>query len=284
MTLATATTTPRSDMNPVQIIVDPLHLDEIPDIMDAMNWHTAAKLMRHWFDMDESYVMEPELRRGDVNPMSLPRNRYNDDIVKINWLLSQPMWHAAAIDIHNSWASPKGIVRLVNLLKQSGWKAGKTVPTKLGSSTYSAIECDALSQINRVDVGNKLNRVDGLYGAIGNGTLKIAVVGTAFNRNGRDFFRVEKTGLYLRDSYDFEGDNEPLGIWSKQRNKCLGKLDTVAYLSSSLFFALQGYVPVFNRDFRRWQEAHKHDKKKGGDFIVYSDVQWRNESGWEIPL
>jgi hypothetical protein len=61
MTLATATTTPRSDMSPVQVIVDPLHLDEIPDIMDAMNWHTAAKLMRHWFDMKESYVMTPEL-------------------------------------------------------------------------------------------------------------------------------------------------------------------------------------------------------------------------------
>ena len=37
MTLATATTTPRSDMSTVQVIVDPLHLDEIPDIMAAMN-------------------------------------------------------------------------------------------------------------------------------------------------------------------------------------------------------------------------------------------------------
>ena len=284
MTLATATTTPRCDMNPVQVIVDPLHLDEIPDIMDAMSWHTAAKLMRHWFDMEEAYVMTEDVRSGKVSSLSLPTNRYNDDIVKIDWLLSKPMWHAAAIDVHNSWVSPKGIDRLRSLLKKVGWARGKTIPTTLGSTAYSARECDTYSQVNKVDVGNKLNRVDGLYGAVGNGTLKIAVVGTAYNRNGHDFFRVEKTGLYLRDSYDFEGDNEPLGIWSKKRNKCLGKLDTAAYLSSPLFFALQGYVPIFNRDFRRWQETHKYDKTKGGDFIVYSDVRWRNESGWEIPL
>ncbi|MBB6056156.1 DUF6402 family protein [Tolumonas osonensis] len=284
MTLATATTTPRSDTNPIRVIVDPLHLDEIPDIMDAMNWHTAAKLMRHWFNQEEAYVMTADIRSGKVSSLSLPPNRYNDDIVKIDWLLSHPMWHAAAINIHNSWVSPKGIDRLKILLKKEGWIRGKTTPTVLGSIIHSARECDTYSQVNKVDVGNKLNRVDGLYGAIGNGTLKIAVVGTAFNRHGRDFFRVEKTGLYLRDSYDFEGDNEPLGIWSKKRNKCLGKLDTVAYLSSPLYFALQGYVPVFNRDFRCWQEVHKNDKKKGGDFIVYSDVQWRNESGWEIPL
>lgn len=284
MTLATATTTPRCDMNPVQVIVDPLHLDEIPDIMDAMSWHTAAKLMRHWFDMEEAYVITEDVRSGKVSSLSLPTNRYNDDIVKIDWLLSKPMWHAAAIDVHNSWVSPKGIDRLRSLLKKVGWARGKTIPTTLGSTAYSARECDTYSQVNKVDVGNKLNRVDGLYGVVGNGTLKIAVVGTAYNRNGHDFFQVEKTGLYLRDSYDFEGDNEPLGIWSKKRNKCLGKLDTAAYLSSPLFFALQGYVPIFNRDFRRWQETHKYDKTKGGDFIVYSDVRWRNESGWEIPL
>ncbi|HEJ9509830.1 TPA: hypothetical protein SMN05_003634, partial [Proteus mirabilis] len=32
----------------------------------------------------------------------------------------------------------------------------------------------------------------------------------------------------------------------------------------------KGYVPVFNRDFRRWQD----ENNEGGDFIVFSDVYW----------
>lgn len=283
MTLATATTTPRSDTNPFQVIVDPLHLNEIPDAMDKMGWDIAAKLMRYWFSLKPEpgqppYVMTGEVRSGKIDPLSLNKNKYNDDIVKIDWLLSHPLWNAAKIDLTRQWYSPLGIVRLRKLLTDSGWHRGSKTPTKLGSSSYSARECDKYSQINFVEAGSKFDRVDGLYGAIGNGVLKIAVVGTTYSRNGHDFFRVEKTGLYLRDTYDFDGDNEPLGVWS--RNKCLGKLDTAAYLSSPLFFALQGFVPVFNRDFRAWQKIHN----SGGDFVVYSDVQWRNESGWEIEL
>ena len=279
MTLETATTTPRNDINPIQVIVDPLHLDEIPSIMDAMNWHTAAKLMRHWFLLKKD-VMDPKVRDGTVSPLDLSTCQYNDDIVKIDWLLSHPLWRAASIDLYNIWPSPKGINRLTGLLKKAGWFEGKTSSTPLGSTAYTARECDVYSQINVVNVGNKLDRIDGLFGAVGNGTLKIAVVGTAYHRNGRDFFRVEKTGLYLRDSYDFEGDNEPLGIWSKKRNKCLGKAKSLSVPALPYGYLAQGYVPVFNRDFRRWQEVNG----TGGDFIVYSDVKWRTESNWDIQL
>ncbi|CCW29048.1 conserved hypothetical protein [Xenorhabdus nematophila F1] len=37
-----------------------------------------------------------------------------------------------------------------------------------------------------------------------------------------------------------------------------------------LYRDYNGYVAVFNKDFREWQKIHK----EGGDFIVFSDVYW----------
>ncbi|MDF7680263.1 DUF6402 family protein [Enterobacteriaceae bacterium ESL0689] len=31
-----------------------------------------------------------------------------------------------------------------------------------------------------------------------------------------------------------------------------------------------GFVPVFNADFRKWQNKHN----TGGDFMIFSDVYW----------
>nr|WP_221765754.1 DUF6402 family protein [Enterobacter cloacae] len=43
-----------------------------------------------------------------------------------------------------------------------------------------------------------------------------------------------------------------------------------------------GFVSVFNKDFRKWQEKPDSD----GDYIVFSDVLWisSRESAKEIPL
>ncbi|WP_368166222.1 DUF6402 family protein [Aeromonas sp. R9-1] len=79
--------------------------------------------------------------------------------------------------------------------------------------------------------------------------------------------------------YDFVDGNkittEPLGIWSQ--NRVLTKAESATYISSygaGLYGVLarkwSGFVPVFNRDFRDWQDKHN----SGGDFIVFSDVLW----------
>ena len=42
----------------------------------------------------------------------------------------------------------------------------------------------------------------------------------------------------------------------------------------------EGFVAVYNRDFRRWQKVHN----SGGDFVVYSDVKWRNQKDLYVEL
>jgi hypothetical protein len=138
-----------------------------------------------------------------------------------------------------------------------------------------AHQLDPISQVNYKKFGAKLDTLDDMYGAIGKAVYKIAVVGRSKRTpTGADVFEIDKLGIYIRDTFDFtEGDGvpEPLGVWSKDR--CLSKAETAAYLAMppvQIARTFQGFVPVFNRDFRRWQKAHN----SGGDFVVFSDVKW----------
>jgi len=117
--------------------------------------------------------------------------------------------------------------------------------------------------------------MDDMYGALGKATYKIAVAGRSKpSPSGIDLFEIDKLGIYVRDTYDFNDDgklSEPLGISNKE--PCLSKADMAAYMAMApvqIARTYQGFVPVFNRDFRRWQQVHN----SGGDFVVFSDVKW----------
>jgi hypothetical protein len=89
----------------------------------------------------------------------------------------------------------------------------------------------------------------------------------------RDIFTATHIGVYVRDTYDFIGDSEPLGVWNKQR--CMSALESVAYALSVITpgdssYRDQDFEAIFNRDFNQWRLK----SGKGGDFVVYSDVQW----------
>jgi hypothetical protein len=138
-----------------------------------------------------------------------------------------------------------------------------------------AHELNVISQVNYRYFGAKLDTLDDMYGALGKATYKIAVVGKSKRTStGIDVFEIDKLGVYIRDTFDFNDSDsisEPLGVWSKER--CLSKAETAAYLAMppvQIARTFQGFVPVFNRDFRRWQRAHN----AGGDFVVFSDVKW----------
>lgn len=278
MAVYTINTTPKSITDPVKITVNKFHINDIPGAMDNMGWHVASKLMNHWFFIEPDYVMDYDLRHGNYKAMSLDSKFFNDDIVKIDWLLSYKTWQAASLTIHQTWNTPNGVSRLIKLLKEAGWYKGKKTSTYLGSTSFSARECEDTCQINFTNVGSLVDRLDDLYGAIGKGTLKLAVSGKTINHNGRDIFHVEYTGIYLRDTYDFSGDDEPLGIWSKQR--ILDKFETAIYKLDPFKSDFSGFVPVYNRDFRRWQNKNH----SGGDFIVYSDVKWTKQVNLYVEL
>jgi hypothetical protein len=64
-----------------------------------------------------------------------------------------------------------------------------------------------------------------------------------------------EVGVFMRDSYDFNG-SQFLGFWDDKDN------------SVSMFNPLAG-ERVSNDHFRAWRAANK----RGGDFLVFSDVK-----------
>ncbi|WP_445374317.1 DUF6402 family protein [Photorhabdus tasmaniensis] len=105
--------------------------------------------------------------------------------------------------------------------------------------------------------------------------IALAVKGYVDKLNSKDIFVTEQIGMYLKDTYDFVGAREPLGIWSK--NGILDKISSVDYAALyatgswlALWIKYNGYVPVINGSFRKWQKKHN----EGGDFMVFSDILW----------
>lgn len=276
MTVATVRLSPSANTKGQDVKVDIFHLDQLPDAMESMGWKVAPQLMRHWFSISPAYRLTLEIKNklveGDAR--SIPEDRVNDTIVKMAW--ARPFIEDKLQELMATWNSFAGIKLLSKRLVRAGYSPNLCVP--LGVSN-SARVLDATAQVNTIKVGGLLDTIDDWYGAIGNASLKLAVSGYSGSHQNRAAFFVERVGVYLKDTYDFVDDkkyvSEPLGIWSK--NRVLTKAESALYLDSYFAGAFgmlarkwSGFIPVFNSDFRDWQDKHN----TGGDFIVFSDVLW----------
>lgn len=276
MTVATTKLSPSANTKGQDVKVDIFHLDQLPDAMEKMGWKVAPQLMRHWFSLRPAYKFTEDIKnqllRGDAR--LIPEERVNDTIVKMAW--ARPFIENKLQERMATWNSPAGINELRNKLRLAGYSPNLCVP--LGMSDNARV-LDASSQVNTIDVGGLFDTIDDWYGAIGNANLKFAVSGYSGSHQKKPAFFVDRVGAYLKDTYDFVDKNpitsEPLGIWS--RNRILTKAESALYLDSYLagIFGIlarnwSGFIPVFNSDFRNWQDKHN----TGGDFIVFSDVLW----------
>ncbi|MDC9582729.1 DUF6402 family protein [Xenorhabdus sp. PR6a] len=273
------------------ILFDELSLYDIPKIMDNMGWTTASALMKHWFSITPAFKFNDKTRGGFVrgNSMEIPKERVNNSIVKMDWARNYDVVNSCIDDLKNIWESPNGKKQLfVNVF--DGNKEKEIDGLIHVGYENSAIELDHLAQVNYKEFGSYLDAMDELMGAIGVGTLKAAVRGYFDIRGNKKKFTVENLGFYIKDTYDFtdkyypakgiisDGNNiasEILGIWS--RDGVIPRKEIPVYMASFasgdfgwLYRNYRGYVPVFNRDFREWQNIHD----EGGDFVVFSDVFW----------
>jgi hypothetical protein len=111
--------------------------------------------------------------------------------------------------------------------------------------------------INQRVVSFQLSDLDDMSAALGRFVFRVLVAGTVEDDgSGRGFpVTIERVGVYLRDSYDFNGD-QFLGFWDDSDN------------SVSMTNPFSG-TGVSNSDFRDWRARNR----LGGDFLVYSDVK-----------
>ena len=206
-----------------------------------------------------------------------------------------PQVREAVAYLRQQWNSRAGINKLRTKLFRHGWERGQSFA--LGSKRMSAYQLDYICQMNMWPFGSIWDTLDDFYGAIFKATLKVAVVGNAYRKlhgadQGKDFFKVDALGFYIRDTYDFnvgwfEDEFMGLGVWSKER--CLSKAEMAEFQVHSAsgpaslikrHLRFPHFVQVQNRDFRRWQHAHN----AGGDFFVFSDVLWEPYYGPDLEI
>lgn len=265
-----------------------LVITDIPTIMKAQGWRVAAECMTRWFGRT-GWVMPHNVKVGDVPLDQLTSGQLEESLLTMQWALSFSRVNTAFNElITRVWNDPAGLRRLGALVRReladrvkggmpadANWRFGDlSQPTKIVS---------VKSQVNFQTVGSMTDALDDFYGAVGKGTLNVAVAGDVANpKGGKLSIAVDQLGVYLRDAYDFNGE-QPLGAWT-EAGIDRSSFDQIVnvYVKSYPPIATQPQAAkaggagdastkysVQNADFRRYRT----ETGKGGDFVNVSETK-----------
>jgi hypothetical protein len=257
---------------PQDIVVPRMGISAIPSAMRQMGWNVAAALMERWFASPGWAMPEDWKQRGEQPPATQIPGPYLDTrIVSMDWAVKYIRARAAIYTLMEKATTAPTIQQLKNRLTKSGRYGGEAL--QLGHQGMSAVQLDDMCQVNYQAFGDSWDVMDDMYGALGKATMKMAFVGRSVRdgTTGRHKFHVALIGFYIRDYYDFNGD-QPLGIWTE--SGILNKSEMVANVFlDGLAFDWHG-EPIgkaSNQSFRTFRER----TGRGGDFVLYSDVLWK---------
>lgn len=150
------------------------------------------------------------------------------------------------------WTNEPAKRQLVTVLGRRGLGQVATSWDDLGRP---APELDALA-VNYRAVSFGMDDLDDMTAALGNFVFKVVLAAEVQPvTGGRTEVTVREVGVFIRDSYDFNG-SQSLGYWDEEDND----------VSMVNPFAGEG---VTNATFRAWRSANG----LGGDFLVFSDVK-----------
>jgi hypothetical protein len=225
-----------------------MDITKIPGIMRHHNWTNGARLMEAWFarpvTVKPAYGQPPVFVTMDWALGFSPVKSKYDEIVR-----------------EKIWANPAARRELRRQLQRKGLLR-QGACTQFGdlSKTAPNLEDD---YINFRAVGGYVYQYYSYHGlndltaALGRFVMNVAISGVVESIPNLTEFKisVSEVGIYIKDSYDFEGD-QFLGYWDENDNS----------VSTINRFSGDG---VSNEDFRNWRTANG----KGGDFRVYSDVK-----------
>lgn len=226
---------------------------DLPKIMAAKGWLKGKALMDRWFSLPAND--KPAAGKPDTST------------IKMEWVLSfnraKNVYDDALKD--RIWVNGNAQREIVKMLHRSKLLLAAKTDTPFGSLTrpIDAIDRDYVQY--RAVTETKL---DDLGAALGKFVFRFAVEGKVSPESaGLRTITIEKVGVYVWDSYDFNG-TQVLGFWDKDDNS----------VSDSVWGFGSGSL-IDNESFRDWRKANS----KGGDFYVYSDVkQLKAADGFKV--
>ncbi|MCO6477077.1 MAG: DUF4157 domain-containing protein [Phaeodactylibacter sp.] len=226
-------------------------ITQIPGIMTAMSWNTAAGLMNDWFS-----------RPSHSDPLT---GTPNTSAVSISWAngfsRSRSVYDALIAD--KIWVNSAAQELIKRRLISEG------LPGPGASSTFGSVSASPAvldnDYINYRAVSQGIMApLDGLAGALANFVFRVAVQGTITDTGASPWYaigtqrayrvEIQQVAIYIRDSYDFIGD-QSLGCW-----------DPIANTVSRTGIGETNATCVGNVDFRNWRT----ENGRGGDFLIYS--------------
>lgn len=190
-------------------------ITDIPLVMQYQKqWPVAARLMRRWFQSPGRPITLRE--KQNVYGTTMPPSLIDHGTVTMDWVLRFARVRVAYDQLLSSWDSPKAREKIVGDVRKA-IKFGKD-DWRFGDFTKSTYEVDQSCAANFKTVGGLSDPLDDFYGAIGKGTLKVAVTALVSKQtNGRHHIQIDEIAMYLRDTYDFNDDmslySQPLGYW-----------------------------------------------------------------------
>ena len=208
-----------------------MFIDDLPAIvvedMLSMGWSEAAELLEIWAERP------PATAPSYSAPVT--------NVIKMDWVLgfqrAKTVYDKLIAD--KIWTNEASQKRFAEHLKKNPRSAGSA----FGDLSRSVTIIDD-EWINSRSVTGGWSW-DALAGALGSFTFQVAVAGRVVSSgSGRFEIAVQEVGVYVKDSFDFEG-SQFLGFWGYRDD------------------------PVNNSDFRQWRSQ----SNRGGDFRVFSDVK-----------
>ena len=229
-----------------------LTLTHIPAIMRANKWPRGADLMDSWFA--RNVAIAPKFGLPDTTTITM------------NWVLSFPRAKAVFDEVVKDriWANEAGRKQIGKMLRAKGLLGPGT---RSFGSLGARVEVQDPDYVNFRVIGFGIMDTDDMSAALGNFLFRVVVAGTVTGAppaaKGASApaaapgykVKVTEVGIYVADSYDFNGD-QMLGWWNEKKN------------TMSMINPFAG-TEVTNADFRAWRTANN----KGGDFRVLSDVR-----------
>jgi hypothetical protein len=229
----------------------------VEKIMLAKGWKKAAVLQHRWFDGPENQLAGlPADGKGTKGRLSI-----DDKTITMEWLLSFSRAQSTYNELLSVYANDAAKKVLKGRLEQEFARTkARTITFGDFSKTGLALLAQE-SNFRSVEYGyysasNPL-QLDELDAALGRFSMYVVPKGTATKTPEGIDVTVSEVGVFAFDSYDFNGDQD-LGWW-----KAPDKISALKPLFEP------GYTNVTNKDYQEYRKRHK----RGGDFLIFSDVK-----------
>jgi hypothetical protein len=257
-------------------------LRDLPTVMRNQGWRTGAACMERWFNTP-ARIMSLSEKNGRIDYTTLRAGAVDTDLVKMAWAMRFARLSEAAIRLQREWVTQRASdllrVRVARWRSDRGIR--KDASFRFGDLSMAAPLAHKTCQANSRPVGGLLDPFDDFYAALGRATLNVAVTGMVEIYGGRTRLRVDGLGLYLRDSYEFLGE-QSLGYWNSQGvasfaadAEDIPTTSTAATQSDDYSIGLGRVSMSFRRQYRVTNgsfASFRSTHKRGGDFSIFSDL------------